>query len=107
LALSLFTATTSAALDRGLSKDFLSWLNANGYQNLDFDRTDLVGGAFGGKASADEKLTHDPVIFLHGNSDIAVGDYYWQTGWTESLEYFMSKGYTKGELYATTWGPGS
>lgn len=45
-------------------------------------------------------------MFFHGNSDIAVGDDYWQTGFTESIEYFLSKGYTKGELYITTWGPG-
>ncbi len=44
------------------------------------------------------------MIFIHGNSDIAVGDGYWQVGWTSSIEYFLSMGYTKGELYTTTWG---
>jgi len=66
----------------------------------------LVGGAYGGKDSSTDKITHDPIVFFHGNSDIAVGVNYWQTGFTDSIEYFISKGYTKGELYITTWGSG-
>jgi hypothetical protein len=66
-----------------------------------------VHGAYGGKSSADEKIKNDPIIFFHGNSDIAVGTDYWQTGFTESIEYFLANGYTKGELYITTWGPGN
>lgn len=31
----------------------------------------------------------------------------WQHGFSQSIEYFLSKGYTKGELYITTWGPGN
>lgn len=38
---------------------------------------------------------------------MAVGIHPWQTGWTETIEYFESKGYNKGELYATTWGDGN
>lgn len=99
----------SADIDRGLSQDFKDWLNQNGYSSSNFDRTDLTGGAYGGKASAGEKLTHNPVIFFHGNSDVAVGTnpWTWQKGWTQSIEYFLSKGYSKGELYATTWGAGN
>ena len=97
---------TIANIDRGLTADFSNWLNKNGYGDYGFERNDLVGGAYGGKSSDDEKINHNPVIFIHGNSDIAVGTTYWQTGWTESIEYFLSKGYTKAELYTTTWGPG-
>jgi hypothetical protein len=47
------------------------------------------------------------VVFFHGNTDIAVGDTYWQTGFTTTIEYFLSKGYKKSELYITTWGDGN
>jgi triacylglycerol esterase/lipase EstA (alpha/beta hydrolase family) len=52
-----------------------------------------------------------PVIFVHGNSDIGFGrgstDGYvsWQTGSRELFTYLGSQGYTKAELYTTTWGP--
>jgi hypothetical protein len=46
-------------------------------------------------------------VFFHGNSDIAVGVEGDFTGFTESINYFMSKGYSKGDLYITTWGPGN
>ena len=102
---SLFIGTF-ADIDRGLTPHFSAWLKANGYGDKQYERTDLEGGAYGGRSSDTDTIKHNPVIFIHGNSDIAVGYYYWQTGWTESLNYFLSKGYTKGELYATTWGPG-
>jgi len=38
-------------IDRGLSTHFNDWLNANGYGIYGFQRLDLVGGAYGGKAS--------------------------------------------------------
>jgi hypothetical protein len=40
---------------------------------MNFARTDLQGGAYGGKASDNDTVTHIPVVFYHGNSDIAVG----------------------------------
>ena len=67
----------NADIERGLSDDFKNWLSTNGYGDMKFDRADLDGGAYGGKASADEKITHDPVIFFHGNSDVAVGTNPW------------------------------
>jgi len=99
-------ATTSFGLEAGLTSDFSAWLEKNGYSSYDFKREDLVGGSYGGKTSADEKLTHQPVVFLHGNSDVAVGETYWQTGFTQTIEYFLEQGYSKGELYITTWGDG-
>lgn len=91
----------------GLTQNFVEWLDSNGYGEFDFKREDLIGGSFGGKESASEKINHQPVVFIHGNSDIVVGDTYWQTGFTESIEYFLAQGYSKGELYATTWGDGN
>eukprot|EP00347_Sterkiella_histriomuscorum_P009206 403342120 len=98
-----------ADIERGLSQDFSDWLNKNGYSGMNFGRADLEGGAYGGKASADEQIKHNPVIFFHGNSDVAVGTnpWTWQKGFTQSIEYFLSQGYTKGELYVTTWGAGN
>ena len=54
-------------------------------------------------------MRHDPVIFIHGNNGIGVGqkehgkndtDY----GFTENVQYFLKNGYTKAEIYVTTWG---
>lgn len=48
---------------------------------------------------------------MHGNSDIGFGrgstDGYvsWQTGFRELATYLGTQGYTKAELYTTTWGP--
>ena len=107
LCLAIFGVATNA-IERGLTSHFSSWLKTNGYSSYNFDRTEFDGGAFGGKSSDSEVLKHNPVIFYHGNSDIAVGNSWtWQTGFTTSIDYFMSKGYSKGELYITTWGPGN
>lgn len=89
----------------GLTPDFRSWLSANGYSSYDFARDDLVGGSYGGKASSTDTVVNQPIIFIHGNSDKAVGSASGQTGWTQSIEYFQSQGYKPSELYATTWGP--
>lgn len=67
---------------------------------------DLVGGAYGGRASDADTIKRNPVIFFHGNSDIAVGTQDLFTGFSKSIEYFLSMGYSKSELYITTWGPG-
>ena len=105
--LSILAYITSAQdLDRGLTKHFSNWLNANGYGQYGFERTDLVGGAFGGKSSDTDSVNHNPVIFFHGNSDVAVGTNDLFTGFSKTIEYFLSKGYKKSELYITTWGPG-
>jgi triacylglycerol lipase len=92
----------------GLTPHFRNWLSANGYGSFDFARTDLVGGSYGGRASSTDTVTRDPVIFIHGNSDKAVGTgTAGQTGWNNSIQYFLSRGYKTSELYATTWGPAS
>ena len=87
-----------------LTTHFQSWLAANGYGSYNFSRTDIVGDSYGGKANNNTPVTKQPVIFIHGNSDKAVGTEFGQSGWTESLNYFLSQGYTEAELYAITWG---
>jgi triacylglycerol lipase len=89
----------------GLSTDFRNFLTANGYGSFNFQRSDVPGGAYGGRVSPGQAVVNQPVIFIHGNSDSALGSVAPLTGWTSSISYFKSQGYTSAELYATTWGP--
>lgn len=90
----------------GLTSNFVTWLNANGYSSYGFQRADLVGGSYGGKVSDSDTVVKVPVIFIHGNADKALGTGgLYQSGWTSSIDYFLAKGYKSSELYATTWGP--
>jgi len=91
----------------GLTADFRQWLTAHGYDAATYARDDLTEGSFGGRTTAGETLAHNPVVFVHGNSDKALGTMpaQDQTGWTASYEYFSQNGYSEAELYATTWGP--
>lgn len=92
----------------GLSTDFRNWLTANGYGSYDFARADVPGGSYGGRAFAGQAVVNQPVIFIHGNSDSAIGTgSSLATGWRSSIEYFKAQGYTSSEIYATTWGPAS
>jgi hypothetical protein len=88
-----------------LSSDFQLWLQQSNYAQFNFVRNDIENGSFGGRDYANQPITHQPVIFIHGNSDKAYGDITTQTGWKATREYFISKGYTNAELYAFTWGP--
>lgn len=96
---------TSRAGERGLTDHFRGWLSDHGYGQYDFPRDDLEGGSFGGKRTADDPIENQPVVFVHGNSDKALGTQPGQTGWTATRRYFLANGYTPAELYATTWGP--
>ena len=90
----------------GFTSHFRSWLSANGYAAYNLVRDDLVGGSYGGKASGTDTVVNQPVIFIHGNSDKAIGTgSAGQSGWNASLDYFLTHGYKTSELYATTWGP--
>ncbi|MGD1842232.1 MAG: lipase family protein [Thermonemataceae bacterium] len=91
-------------ISSSLSSDFQSWLQDNGYGDFDFAREELPGGSYGGRTFAGEPIKNQPVIFIHGNSDKAVGSAIFQTGWTASIDYFLSQGYSQAELYAITWG---
>ncbi|HZH79307.1 MAG TPA: lipase [Archangium sp.] len=97
----------SAASTSGFTSHFRTWLTNNGYEPAyNLIRADLVGGSYGGKASSTDTVVNQPVIFIHGNSDKAIGTgTLGQSGWTASVDFFLSKGYKTSELYATTWGP--
>ena len=91
-------ATETASVSKGsrFSNDFQKWLHANGYGGYDFAKGNVP--AFGGKTAAGEKVTKEPVIFIHGNSDSAAG-------WKNSIEHFGKEGYKPSEMYAMSWGP--
>ncbi|ADO68093.1 lipase family protein [Stigmatella aurantiaca] len=102
----LATQEAEAVSTSGITSHFSQWLSANGYGTYDFARKDLSGGSYGGKSSASDTVVNQPVIFIHGNSDKAIGTgTAGQTGWNASIEYFQSRGYKTSELYAMTWGP--
>lgn len=96
-------AATAAAVSGPLTGHFSAWLSAHGYGGYGFERADLAGGSFGGKRSADDRVVNEPVIFIHGNSDRALGGA--AGGFSASVAYFQGQGYRTSELYATTWGP--
>uniref|UniRef100_A0A914CED5 Lipase n=1 Tax=Acrobeloides nanus TaxID=290746 RepID=A0A914CED5_9BILA len=88
-----------------ITQDFQNWLSTNGYSSDDFVRADLgSAGSYGGRNAPTDKVVKNPVIFIHGNSDAALYYNSESTGWTNSVKYFLGKGYTTQELYATTWG---
>lgn len=103
----LATSELAAVSTSGFTPHFRDWLRAKGYEpTYNLIRDDLAGGSYGGKASASDSVVNQPVIFIHGNSDKAIGTgTVGQTGWNASIEHFLSKGYKTSELYATTWGP--
>jgi triacylglycerol lipase len=105
----LATQEAAAVSTAGFTSHFRQWLQANGYEpQYNLIRADLVGGSYGGRASSTDTVVNQPVIFIHGNSDKAIGTgTAGQSGWNASIEYFQSRGYKTSELYATTWGPAS
>ncbi|CDW71933.1 lipase [Stylonychia lemnae] len=95
----------SVEAETGLTYHFISFLNESGYEFYGFNRSDLLGGSYGGKLNDDDQITRQPVIFVHGNGDLAAGDDARnQAGFVHTIEYFLSQGYKQSELYATTWG---
>jgi triacylglycerol lipase len=93
-------------VDAQLTQHFQSWLDQNSYSTYNFARTDLgTTGSYGGKTNGDQQINNQPVIFIHGNSDRALnGGSSTTTGWSNSVNYFLGRGYSQAEIYATTWG---
>ncbi|CAI5448221.1 unnamed protein product [Caenorhabditis angaria] len=94
--------------------DFQQFLYSKGLASYDYARFDLgKSGSFGGRGKLDPELYETakpgkpgkiPVVFFHGNSDSALKSNDFSTGWTKTVEYFLSQGYEMDELYATSWG---
>ncbi len=100
----LGTQRVSLSADQ-LTPHFRTWLVAHGYGGFHFERSDLEASSFGGKQDDADPIAHRPVIFVHGNSDRALGTPPDLTGFVASRDYFLKNGYSAAELYATTWGP--
>src|SRR5262249_52574643 len=73
----------------GLTTHFRNWLAANGYSGYNFALDDLPGGSYAGKQNGSAVLINQPVIFIHGNSDSALGNGAAFTGWTAWINYFL------------------
>ncbi|GMR46714.1 hypothetical protein PMAYCL1PPCAC_16909 [Pristionchus mayeri] len=82
------------------STDFTRWLdNQHGVVARQLlERADLQDqGSFGGKSNANETISRNPVVFVHGVSSVA------GTMMAAAAGYYKGKGYKEGELYATTY----
>ena len=88
-------------IDSVFTPHFQLWIQ----EHTEYDgltRTDLVGGSFGGLINGEDCVLRTPVIFVHGNSDRALGGLF--DGWSDALPEYLRDGYRSGELYATTYG---
>lgn len=85
----------------GFTSHFATWLQNNGYGADNFSNI----ACYGGRTGSSDTPVNQPVIFIHGNSDMALGTVAGQTGWTSSISYFQTQGYKSSEMYAMTWGP--
>uniref|UniRef100_A0A8R1DMK0 Triacylglycerol lipase n=1 Tax=Caenorhabditis japonica TaxID=281687 RepID=A0A8R1DMK0_CAEJA len=100
----LLFVSFSLQINAEFNKHFANFIVENyGKSFLDIlERKDLgPGGSFGGRTVEDEEINRDPVIFVHGVSDIAEGK-------MQSLaEIYRKQGYSDGELYSTTYASGA
>ena len=84
---------------------FEEWLLSHPDFSIDLLRRDLQGGSFGGMDAEEDSIVHTPIVFVHGNSDRAIGGDL--GGWKELRQQFIDHGYSSAELYGTTYGSGS
>ncbi|MFY7998265.1 MAG: lipase family protein [Candidatus Kapaibacteriota bacterium] len=94
------TGTELQSVPSGFTSHFATWLQNNGYGSDNFSNI----ACYGGRTSSSDNPLNQPVIFIHGNSDRAVGTTFGQNGWTNSISHFQSQGYKSSEMYAMTWG---
>ncbi|CAI4225121.1 unnamed protein product [Auanema sp. JU1783] len=103
--ITLLSLGAQAQISGPLTDDFKKWLESNGYGPDNFSRDDYQSkGSFGGLTESATTVHNTPVIFIHGNSDSALKSSSSATGWDKSIQYFLTKGYTSAEVYATSWG---
>ncbi len=100
-------AESIKSYERGLTDHFIHWLNDEaGYEPYNFNRTEFFGGSFGGKENDSTPIKNRPIVFVHGTAGRMIGDCPVTNGFRHTIEYFLSKGYTKAELYGSMWGFG-
>ena len=105
-------ASTDTALDCAAdeepsiqpSQDFRDWIAEHPlYRDRNIVRNDLEGMGFGGLIASDDCIQNIPIVFVHGNSDRALGGPF--GGWQKVRDDLRVLGYRSSELYATTYGP--
>ncbi|KAI1707543.1 lipase (class 2) domain-containing protein [Ditylenchus destructor] len=84
-----------------LTEHFRSWLDENYGRDIGAklersERYRLIGGSFGGKKDDNDVIKNQPVIFIHGTTISA-------QAFVPHRQYFIERGYTEAELYATTY----
>ncbi|GMT05812.1 hypothetical protein PENTCL1PPCAC_27986, partial [Pristionchus entomophagus] len=107
LLLSLATTAAAAAAHGPFTPDFVGFMERNSEYNeyaLSSFKSNGPSGTFGGRSTVNEKISHDPVLFIHGSGDSALNYSKLATGWTRSLDHFRDAGYKSGELYGLTYG---
>ncbi|KAI1699486.1 lipase (class 2) domain-containing protein [Ditylenchus destructor] len=85
-----------------LTEHFRGWLDENygrdtGAKLERSEKYQLPGGSFGGRKDDDDVIKNQPVIFIHGTTLSA-------QSFLPHRKYFLERGYTEAELYATTYG---
>jgi hypothetical protein len=75
--------------------------DVGGYEPYGFNRTDFFGGSFGGKEDDSTPIVKRPIVFIHGTGDMLIGDCPMNNGFRLAIEYLLSRGYTKAELYGS------
>uniref|UniRef100_A0A2A6BCJ1 Lipase n=1 Tax=Pristionchus pacificus TaxID=54126 RepID=A0A2A6BCJ1_PRIPA len=108
VSLLVFSASAEEEEFGPFTKDFVKFMYRNPERNeYAISAFEAYGpnGTFGGKAKNEKmELTHQPVLFIHGNSDSALNYSVNATGWTESVKYFTGQGYKGFEMYGLTYG---
>ncbi len=92
------------ANDGGFTPHFQEFLDSKGFEN-----SEAKWSSFGGKPLNRTKLKSIPTIFIHGNSDSALGHSKGDgqfDGWREYLKTFSKAGLGPAELYGLSWGDG-
>src|SRR5258708_31887345 len=82
----------------GLSTDFRNWLTANGYDSYNFQRSDVAGGAYGGRAPPGPAVLDQPGIFIPWQSHNAPCALSPPTRWTPPLPHLPSQGSTPAQV---------
>ena len=82
-------------IQRGITDHFNKWLTDNKFDTYNFKRTELAGGSYGGKQKDSDQIKNIPIIFIHGNGDVAVGTNDTQIGFTNTIQYLLANGYSQ------------
>lgn len=91
-------------LSSGFTTDFSDFMQSRGFV-VDHP----VWNGFGGRAGEGGKSKYIPTVFIHGNSDLALGHARGKgvfTGWRSYLIQTKFKGLGSPDLYGVSWGSG-